>query len=411
MQVYHGSYVGNGTNPKGITGLGFRPDLVMIRRVGNTDVGTVYAYFATSAMAAVAFRADAAYESSLITSLDADGFTVTADAKVNFLNDTYYFVAVKDNGVADFKVGVYTGNAADGLAVTGLGFRPDYLCIHANSAITGAHTFSPSTSTNKGFQFWGGANRDDLIASLDRDGFTVNNGSASGGNEINVNGVEHAYFAFKALPGKVAVQEYTGNGADNRNISLTDTALTPVFALLKGDNAQVPITRWKQNAGDQSQQLDNSPVWTNCIQSLGAGTFQVGSDARANANTVKYSALFIADNFSSNVLRTDYAAGDPIERAAHVNARNGLINSDALGAPVSKSMTTVYQAATDGFVHIFDTGIGNTYIGYSDASNPPTTIVAENRYCLFFPEKKGNYYKVTSATGNGYLMYFYPYGA
>lgn len=310
MQVKHGSYTGNGAGGHAITGVGFAPDLVIIRRTGNTDVGTVYAYFTVRASAsgnAVTFRADTAYETGVITSLDSDGFTLPNIASTNFNGDTYYYVAVRDNGAGDFASGIYTGNGNDNFkAVSGLKFKPDFIVVKANSTITGAFYNSANTQPT-GFQWWGGGCRNDLFPSVIGDGFYVSNGSDNTANEVNVNAVEHMWFAFKNVPNLCGTMSFTGNGSDNTNISLPSqwAGMTPVFMILKGNNTagtQKAVFRFKQNTGDQSQEPDNSVVWSNVIQSFGAGTFQVGSDARANENGTVFSAFFLADDFTTTDL-------------------------------------------------------------------------------------------------------------
>jgi hypothetical protein len=344
MRVKHGTYTGTGSS-LAITGLGFSPDLVIVRRTGNTDTGTVYMYYTTSAMPAgktANFRGDVAYENGIITSLDSDGFTVGTPASVNYNGDTYYYLAVKDNGAGDFKVGVFTGDGNDGKAITGLGFQPDFVSIKTDYAITGAYTFSSKTSGNKGFMWWNGACRDDLFASLDADGFTVNNGSADSANLINRSGVESSYFAFKNVPNYCYVATHTGNGADNRDISLPSGAnnFTPVFGLLKGDTTVKAVARFKQNTGDKTQEIDNSVVWANVIQAFGAGTYQVGSDNRANQNTIVYCGLFLADNFDTFIAGQGSFAGTmqnvTVTSARTITASKGEYNLTWINTTISK---------------------------------------------------------------------------
>ena len=78
------------------------------------------------------------------------------------------------------------------------------------------------------------------------------------------------------------------------------------------------------------------------------------------------------------------------------------------GGWVVKAMNTSYLAATDGFVVCRGTESGNLIQGYTDAVNPPTTlVVGESVYAggstgqtsATFPVKKGHYWKVTGSTG------------
>jgi len=90
-----------------------------------------------------------------------------------------------------------------------------------------------------------------------------------------------------------------------------------------------------------------------------------------------------------------------------------------LGAWVSKSDNTVYQASIDGFVTAYkDNSSGaDTIVIYTDSSNPPTTIrTAANKTATGYymgvscPIKKNDYYKVYA---NGTLsgVYWIPFGS
>lgn len=82
--------------------------------------------------------------------------------------------------------------------------------------------------------------------------------------------------------------------------------------------------------------------------------------------------------------------------------------SALLGAWASVNNNQVYQASADGFVTAFanNTFEISTITGYTDTSNPPTTIRAYQRLnagdatlaaCVTFPVKKNNYWYVTGA--------------
>ena len=82
-----------------------------------------------------------------------------------------------------------------------------------------------------------------------------------------------------------------------------------------------------------------------------------------------------------------------------------VLNSTSLGfgAWISKSNNTVYQAATDGCVSAFKGTAAGSVIGYTDGSDPPTTIRQSNHHAsevigISFVAKKDDYWKVTGAT-------------
>lgn len=97
--------------------------------------------------------------------------------------------------------------------------------------------------------------------------------------------------------------------------------------------------------------------------------------------------------------------------------------SNQLGAWASKSATTIYQAATDGFVNAFVQNANNNSAlkGYTDSAASPTTLRAASSsssgasgssyVSIFFPVKKNDYYQVTYGTADSFTMYFIPIGS
>jgi len=82
-----------------------------------------------------------------------------------------------------------------------------------------------------------------------------------------------------------------------------------------------------------------------------------------------------------------------------------------LGAWESKSDSTVYQASTDGFVVDYAAyspiNSGGSATGYTDGSNPPTTVRAFSSVyyssvaAITMPVRKGDYWKVVNSPGPG----------
>ncbi len=95
------------------------------------------------------------------------------------------------------------------------------------------------------------------------------------------------------------------------------------------------------------------------------------------------------------------------------------------GSWESKSVNTVYQATTDGFVSVMAYGAGGNYDawigGYTDSSNPPGTLRTASlardttmRYGITMPVKKGDYWRIVINVGDGstagYSIYWLPIG-
>lgn len=81
---------------------------------------------------------------------------------------------------------------------------------------------------------------------------------------------------------------YTGNGVDNRDITVS-----PSFAislvLLKANAVNVAVFSHTGMGADTTAFTNvNTAFSTDCIQSIGSGTFQVGTNAACNANETTY---------------------------------------------------------------------------------------------------------------------------
>lgn len=87
-----GSYTGDGTDDRNITGIGFQPDVVLVKG-DDASVGVLRTSSQTGddtlKCSAAASAAD------IVQALQIDGFQVGTDATVNALGDTYYYVALK----------------------------------------------------------------------------------------------------------------------------------------------------------------------------------------------------------------------------------------------------------------------------------------------------------------------------
>ena len=97
-------------------------------------------------------------------------------------------------------------------------------------------------------------------------------------------------------------------------------------------------------------------------------------------------------------------------------------SSGGFGLWVAKSVGTTYQAATDGFVVVYNyLNNNNDYMyGYTDSNSNPTTLRAAfglnngvqngvyGYYPFMFPVRKGDYYKVTTPGFSTATMYFLP---
>jgi len=98
---------------------------------------------------------------------------------------------------------------------------------------------------------------------------------------------------------------------------------------------------------------------------------------------------------------------------------DGSLGGGKLGVWESKTGNIVYQAPTDGFALAYTDRTNYDVAGYTDSSNPPTTLRTRNSAGYYagngvsFPVRKGDYWKVVftlyGSTGTTYV-YWIPSG-
>lgn len=273
-QVLSGTYTGNGLDNRAITELGFQPDVVIVKgdttQIGVIRTSTMVGDASKPMTGATALTAD------LIQSLDASGFTIGTDARVNSNTLSYYWVAFK--AVAgEMKVSTYTGNGLLSQAITGVGFQPDLVFIMsagANEAVLAIE--SVTTGRFDSFNFANSAGLG-IVNSFDANGFTVGNDA-----RVNASGVTYHYVAWNNVAGKFKADGYDGDGLDNRNI--TGVGFQPEYVLVKSRRAQHAVHH-PAALGitvDDTLFFDAQASVVNRIQALQTDGFQVGSDVDVN---------------------------------------------------------------------------------------------------------------------------------
>jgi len=274
-QVLSGSYVGNGSGPRPFAGLGFRPDVVVIKADSSNFRGVMRT---TTMSLSKEMVSSIAAAPGLVLSLDADGFTVSGDDRVNKGSVTYHWIASKA-AAGESKVGSYTGNGAPNRNLAGLGFLPALVVVIPESADP---VYFRSTPMPAGLSFdldnsIGDSNR---IQALQADGFQVGSD-----NDVNRGGTTYHYAAWKAVPRKMAVGSYVGLGNDD--LSITGVGFRPEYVVVKRDGllsssaaAHKPFSTGPSTDGAMVFNAGaNDSDW---IQALEADGFEVGNHARVN---------------------------------------------------------------------------------------------------------------------------------
>lgn len=279
-----GYYMGTGAAGNIITGLGFQPNLVII----DSDTGQA-AIYKTSAMPAanLGYFAASADTTTTMLTITADGFTVNNLAAINAANTRYMYTAFGGSdctATGTFCVGQYTGNASNPRALTSVGFQPDLVMVKSATSANALNYRTTSMAVNQGTYITNtaGTTTGTLFASLDATGFTV-------GTTNNANAVVYNFIAFKSTAGAFAVGTYTGNGVDNR--SITGVGFKPEVVITKNNtnattNNRYAMVNHPHNPGELSSYIATTTAnLTNCVQSLDADGFQLGTSILCNANT------------------------------------------------------------------------------------------------------------------------------
>lgn len=269
IRVATGSYTGNGADNRTISGLGFEPDIVIVK--GASALAAVLRTSQTTSDLAKPMTATAA-AANLIQTFGSTSFQVGTNTMVNQSGTVYRWIAIQAKP-GTLEIGSYTGNGSATRTVTGVGFSPEYLAVLTTTAAAPVETFEGMTGS---YRFDTGAVSTNQIKSLDATGFTVGSDAT-----VNASGTSYAYLAFNETPGVIEVGSYTGNGADNRNIA--GVGFSPDWLNVRQAANRRGIHRPAALTGDAGQSFSATANAANTIQALLADGFQVGSDANVNA--------------------------------------------------------------------------------------------------------------------------------
>ena len=277
-----GYYLGSGA-AKTISGLGFQPNLVIIK-----PTTTLLAVVKTSSMAA----ANASYMSGttdLTTTpitLNANGFVLGTAASVNTTNTLYYWTAFGGSdcsATGNFCVGTYTGNGAATRSITSVGFQPTLVMTkQTNTAAMNFRTASMPANRGEFLTTTAPSTTGTLYSNLTATGFDI-------GVTNNANAGIYNFIAFKSTAGLMNEGTYTGDGLDNRDI--TGVGFKPNVVFVKNSTSATNTSRRsimsfdQQNGDSTSFPSDSLGDAQNYIQKLSADGFQVGSGLNANEST------------------------------------------------------------------------------------------------------------------------------
>jgi hypothetical protein len=315
-----GTYTGDGTDSRNITGVGFQPDLVMIFPDDGTAKNPVYYQASMPADTSSRFTS-ATLVSNWIQSLLSDGFQIGSEIQVNANGSTFRYVAFKKLDGEVYTESSYTGDGTDNRNIS-VGFQTTMAQVKINS---GARVPCWKIAENDGedtMKFESADVATDAIQSMVANGFQV--GTTSW---VNSNGVNYYYFGFKATTGYIVTGTYNGNGTSQS----INTGFSPALVFVKRDSAMNAIVR----GSNFSACLDFAGGDIANAISITSTGFDVGSAAAANYNgaVFRYFAILgLVTNsatIASDAVIKSAVSGQISSNAFIKKSPTAVINSDA----------------------------------------------------------------------------------
>lgn len=268
--IASGSYRGDGTAARAITGLGFRPIVLIIKADGARP-----AICSTATLPAGESKVlvgTAAAVTGRILSLDADGFTVGSHNDANALGTDYTWTAFGEGDA--IRVGSYTGVGLLGQTISGLGIDPS-LVVVLGEAATRVWQRSTLMTAGTSLPFSSDAASTNRITELLADGFAVGTSS-----DVNALFGRYHYIAWADAAGSTATGRYWGDGLDNSAVTLG--GFQPDLVWVKSGGNTAGAQRPAALGGDATLHFESLANFSNGIQALTATGIERGTSAAVN---------------------------------------------------------------------------------------------------------------------------------
>ena len=283
-----GRYPGDGAPTHSITGLGFQPDVVIVKG----DLGTA-AFTRSSSMASGMSKplgAAGAVIVDRIASLDVDGFTVASDPSVNAVTNEYFWIAFKASSDL-MAVGAYIGTGILDTQVP-VGFQPAYVIVMSEGNQQALQRFA-SQSDGQCVSFAADGEIDNRIVSFNGTGFRV-------GTDASVNGFGalYHYIAWKGAAEILVEDAYNGDSSPNRSYALGFQPRTLLIAQRNSGSAAVFSTD-AFDSGVSSYLSAPGATLTNAILRFVPNGFQLGTHASVNSTSEEY--FYAAFNTAADI--------------------------------------------------------------------------------------------------------------
>lgn len=397
-----GSYTANNTDNRAITGLGFAPNVVVVKNGTNATAGNTHGVFHTSNSYgdySSFFQARIAAVNN-IQSLLSDGFQVGTSIFVNgSASNTQYYFALGGasaiggaSGTFTMDSGTYTGNGTT--QAIKVDFAPDLVIVKSNNAEYAVMRTSLMKGNKSGLLASWVQLYDGLIVMMNESGFVVGNDPA-----VNQNGATVHWQAFGNAYDPVTRQgaadfmvgAYTGSGLDDRLI--TQMPFQPDLVVVKGNGYNEAVWKSSAMAGDWSGGFGWVPNEANHIQALSSEGFQIGTSDTVNSLAYEYhwfafkegstfSVGSYTGNYTDNRNITGVGFQPDLVWVKAENDSHGVFRSSTLAGDNSQffsddgnASNCIQQFISDGFqvgtcYQANDSGIAMQYAAWKLSADP-----------------------------------------
>lgn len=397
-----GTYTANNTDNRNITGLGFTPNVVVVKNGTNAVAANTAAVFNTDNSYGdfSNFFVDVDGAVNNIQSLISDGFQVGTSIYVNGSgSDTHYYFALGGasaiggaSGTFTMDSGSYTGNGTT--QAIKVDFDADLVLIKSNNGQYQVFRTKLMQANNTGILANWSIFKDNAIVMMNESGFVIGSDLT-----VNENGATFHWQAFGNAYDPVTRQgaadfmigSYTGNGIDDRLI--TQMPFQPDFVIVKGNSYEPAVWRSSAMSGDISSFLTSSYPAADYIQALSSNGFQIGTGASVNSLLDQYH--WFAFKEGTNFSVGSYAGNDTDNRAITgvgfqpdlvwvktSDASRGVLRSSTFVGDTSQYFTNdtntsdrIQQFLSDGFevgtgYHVNDSAFEFQYAAWKLSADP-----------------------------------------
>jgi hypothetical protein len=324
-----GSYSGTGSAGNAITGLGFKPGFLMVKRTNSTgnwfmlDSTRNPFNSADSSLAANSSSAEVSPNSSVAVDFDSDGFTIQSTGNgINASSSTYIYMAfkgsysdyvsplntdgtidsrVKANPDKGFSIVSYEGTGANATVGHGLSSPLEMLIVKSRDNAFSWGTWHTGIAATEWLKLQDTAAKATLTTAWNSTAPTNSVFSLGSSGSTNNNNSNFIAYCFHSVAGYSKFDSYTGNGSTTGPV--VTTGFRPAFVMIKRSDSTGNWTMLDNTRSVTDNAIDDY-LWANLSNAESTNTtadieftdtgFQIKnttSDQNASGGTYIYMAF------------------------------------------------------------------------------------------------------------------------